>query len=87
METVIKPIKITRKNFTEFGDLISSESINPIDINAGYAKRFDNLANINTSKDGGKTIVSIKSPNSVKFFLVILIGSIIVSIIQLSQRL
>ena len=61
METVIEPIKITRKNFTEFGDLISSESINPIDINAGYAKRFDNLANINTSKDGGKTIVSIFS--------------------------
>ena len=61
METVIKPIKITRENFTEFGDLISSEGINPIDINAGYAKRFDNLANINTSKDEGKTIVSIFS--------------------------
>jgi len=61
METLIKPIKITRENFTEFGDLISSEGINPIDINAGYAKRFDNLANINTSKDGGKTIVSIFS--------------------------
>ena len=61
MDIVIKPIKITRKNFTEFGDLISSEDINPIDINAGYAKRFDNLANINTSKDGGKTIVSIFS--------------------------
>ena len=61
METVIEPIKITRKNFTEFGDLISSEGINPININAGYAKRFDNLANINTSRDGGKTIVSIFS--------------------------
>ena len=61
METIIEPIKITRKNFTEFGDLISSEGINPIDINAGYAKRFGNLANINTSKDGGKTIVSIFS--------------------------
>jgi len=61
METVIEPIKITRKNFTEFGDLISSESINPIDINAGYAKRFDDLTNINTSKDGGKAIVSIFS--------------------------
>ena len=61
METVIKPIKITKENFTEFGDLISSDGINPIDINAGYAKRFDNLANINTSKDGGKTIVSIFS--------------------------
>ena len=61
METVIKPIKITRENFTEFGDLISSEGINPIDINAGYAKRFDNLANINTSGNKGETIVSIFS--------------------------
>ena len=61
MKTLIKPIKITRENFSEFGDLISSKGINPIDINAGYAKRFDNLANINSSKDGGKTIISIFS--------------------------
>ena len=61
METIIKPIKITRKNFSRYGDLISSDDINPMDINAGYAKRFDNLANINTSKDEGKTIVSIFS--------------------------
>ena len=59
METTITPIKISRENFAEFGDLISSENISPIDINAGYAKRFDNLASINTSKDSGKTIVSI----------------------------
>ena len=44
MEIIIKPIKITRKNFTKYGDLISSDDINPIYINAGYAKRFDNLA-------------------------------------------
>ena len=37
METVIKPIKITKENFSYFGDLISSENIKPIDINAGYA--------------------------------------------------
>ena len=61
METFIKPIKITRKNFAEYGDLISSDDINSMDINAGYAKRFDNLANINTSKDEGKTIISIFS--------------------------
>jgi len=61
MEIVIKPIKITRNNFAKFGDLIASNEINPIDINAGYAKRFDNLANINTLKDDGKTIVSIFS--------------------------
>ena len=61
METIVKPIKITRKNFAEYGDLISSDDINSMDINAGYAKRFDNLANINTSKDEGKTIISIFS--------------------------
>ena len=61
MEKIIKPIKITRTNFAAYGDLISSDGIKPIDINAGYAKRFDNLANINTSKDEGKTVVSIFS--------------------------
>ena len=61
MEKIIKPIKITRANFAAYGDLISSDDIKPMDINAGYAKRFDNLASINTSKDGGKTIVSIFS--------------------------
>ncbi len=61
MEAIIKPMEITRKNFAAYGDLISSDNIKPIDINAGYAKRFDNLANINTSRDGGKTTVSIFS--------------------------
>ena len=61
MEKIFKPIKITRTNFAAYGDLISSDDIKPIDINAGYAKRFDNLANINTSKDEGKTAVSIFS--------------------------
>ena len=61
MEKIIKPIKINRSNFGIYGDLISTDDINPMDINAGYAKRFDNLANLNTSKDEGKTIVSIFS--------------------------
>tara|TARA_B100001123_G_C14586335_1_gene740150 strand:+ start:66 stop:560 length:495 start_codon:yes stop_codon:yes gene_type:complete len=61
MEKIIKPIKITRKNFSTYGDLISSDDVKAIDINAGYAKRFDNLANVDTLKDGGKTIVSIFS--------------------------
>jgi ureidoglycolate lyase len=61
MEIVIKPTKISKQNFLAFGEVISSENVNPIDINSGYAKRFDNLANINTSKNDGKTIVSIFS--------------------------
>ena len=61
MEKIIKPIKISRSNFAAYGDLISTEDIQPIDINAGYAKRFDNLADLNTSNESGKTIVSIFS--------------------------
>tara|TARA_B100002003_G_scaffold142178_1_gene131537 strand:- start:17 stop:511 length:495 start_codon:yes stop_codon:yes gene_type:complete len=61
MEKIIKPIKISRSNFAAYGDLISSNDIKPMDINDGYAKRFDNLAYINTWQDEGKTIVSIFS--------------------------
>ena len=61
MKKIIKPTGITRENFAAYGNLISSDSIKPININAGYAKRFDNLAKINTSKDKGETIVSIFS--------------------------
>ena len=51
MEKIIKPIKINRSNFGAYGDLISTDDIDPMDINEGYAKRFDDLANINISKD------------------------------------
>jgi len=61
MEKIIKPIKISRSNFNTYGDLISTNDINPIDINEGYAKRFDNLTDLNTTKGDGKTIVSIFS--------------------------
>ena len=61
MEKIIKPVKISRSNFSSYGDLISTDDINPININEGYAKRFDNLVNLDTSKDSGKTIVSIFS--------------------------
>ena len=59
MEVVIKPKKITKENFAKFGDVISTHNIIPVDINNGYAKRFDNLADINISKNNGAAIVSI----------------------------
>ena len=59
IEKIFKPVKISKENFANYGDLISTNNVKPIDINNGYAKRFDNLANINTLKDQGKTIVSI----------------------------
>ena len=61
MEVVIKPKKITKENFAKFGDVISTQDIKPMDINNGYAKRFDNLADINISKNDGTAIVSIFS--------------------------
>ena len=67
MQKIIKPIKINKSNFAPYGDLISSDNIDSIDINAGYAKRFDDLANLNTTIDGGKTIVSIFSALKRKF--------------------
>ena len=41
--------------------MITTADIKPIKINNGYAKRFDGIANLNTSKDNGKTTISIFS--------------------------
>ena len=60
-EKIIKPIPITKNNFSQFGDMISTKDINPIKINNGYAKRYDGIANLNTSKDNGVTTISIFS--------------------------
>ena len=67
MKIIIKPKKITRGNFKQFGDLISTKKIKPVNINNGYAKRFDNLCKINTSTKKGNTIVSIFSAKKRKF--------------------
>ena len=60
-EKIIKPIPITKNNFSQFGDMISTKDIKPIKINNGYAKRYDGIANLNTSKDNGVTTISIFS--------------------------
>ena len=67
MKIIVKPKKITLKNFKKFGDLISTKKIKPININNGYAKRFDNLCKINTSLKKGNTIMSIFSAKKRKF--------------------
>ena len=67
MKMIIKPKKITRKNFKKFGDVISTKKIKSININNGYAKRFNNLCRINTSSKKGNTIMSIFSAKKRKF--------------------
>ena len=60
-DKIIKPVSITKDNFSQFGDVISIKDIKPIEINNGYAKRYDEIANLNTSKDNGETTISIFS--------------------------
>ena len=59
MEIIINPKPITKENFSKFGDMITTNDIKPLEINNGYAKRFDGIANVDTSKDNGETILSI----------------------------
>ena len=60
-EKIIKPMPITKKNFSKYGDVISIKDIKPLEINNGYAKRYDCIANLNTSNDNGETTISIFS--------------------------
>ena len=61
MEITIIPKPITKKNFSKFGDMITTDDLKPIEINNGYAKRFDGITNLNTSKDNGVSKISIFS--------------------------
>ena len=67
MKIIIKPKKITNKNFKKFGEVISTKKIKPININNGYAKRFDSLCKINTFLKKGNTIMSIFSSRKRRF--------------------
>ena len=57
----IKPKIITKENFRTFGDMITTEDIKPIEINEGYAKRYDGIASLDAQKDNGVSTISIFS--------------------------
>ena len=61
MKITINPKPITKENFSKFGDMITTDDIEPLEINNGYAKRFDGIANLNTSKENGETTICIFS--------------------------
>ena len=58
---IIKPKAINKENFKKFGDMITTDDIKPLEINDGYAKRYDGIANLDAKKDGGVSIISIFS--------------------------
>ena len=68
---VVKAKNITKKNFSKFGQLINTSKKNPININDGYAKRFDDLVNLDTSKKRGNSIVSIFKAKKRSFPMII----------------
>ena len=61
MNLIVEPKLITKEKFSKYGDVITTENIKPLEINNGYAKRFDGIANIDTSSENGETTVSIFS--------------------------
>ena len=61
METIINPKPINKSNFSEFGDVITTKDIKPIEINNGYAKSFDGIANLDTKEQNGEATISIFS--------------------------
>ena len=60
-DLIIKPKPITKENFKKFGDMITTANIKPIEINNGYAKRYDDIAKLDTKKKNGYSTISIFS--------------------------
>ena len=58
---IIKPKPISKENFEKFGDMITTDDIKPLEINDGYAKRFDGIANLDVKKGNGESTISIFS--------------------------
>lgn len=50
---------LTKEAFAPFGEVIEIEGANPININQGFATRFNTLANIDVASEGGEVNVSI----------------------------
>ena len=61
MEKIINPEPINNLNFSEFGEVITTKNIKPLEINNGYAQRFDGIANLDTKEQNGETTISIFS--------------------------
>ena len=61
MPFLIEPL--TRAAFAAYGEVIESEGAAHFTINQGFAERFNDLANVDVSTDGGSVNVSIVTAN------------------------
>ena len=56
---ILTPKKLTADSFSQFGQVISCENKDYEIINDGYAKKYPDLAEIDTQEDSGKTALYI----------------------------
>ncbi len=56
---ILSPKKLTAESFSQFGQVISCENKDYEIINDGYAKKYPDLAEIDTQEDSGKTALNI----------------------------
>ena len=56
---ILAPEILTAENFSQFGQVISLEQKDFLTINNGYAKKYPDLATIDTQEHGGTTTVHI----------------------------
>lgn len=66
---------LTREAFAAFGDVIEADgAARAFAINAGTTQRFDDLAAIDTAREGGRTIVSLfrAQPRTLPFLVTML---------------
>jgi ureidoglycolate lyase len=55
----IKPRPLTRTAFAPFGDVVETADAAHFTINQGFAERFNDLANVDVTMEGGSTNVSL----------------------------
>jgi ureidoglycolate lyase len=49
---------LTRKAFAPFGDVVDTDGLTPLPINEGFARRFNDLATIDVTAEGGQINIS-----------------------------
>jgi ureidoglycolate lyase len=55
----LAPELLTRTAFAPFGDVVEIDGATPIEINQGFARRFNSLANIDVSANGAPVNISL----------------------------
>jgi ureidoglycolate lyase len=56
---ILSPEPLTREAFRPFGDVVETAGSNHFTINQGFAERFNDVANVDVTSEGGMTNVSL----------------------------